>query len=80
MVGRGVGDERRGGRGCATYVLHGSSVESQLLILVVEVVNGTLQFRQLNSKWCISGSTEGREETGRRRGREGERKGAGKDE
>ena len=79
-------DERRGGRGCATYVLHGSSVEFQLLVLVVEVVNGTLQFRQLNSKWCISGvhrrkghreRRRGGEEARRRRVRKRERKGAG---
>ena len=57
-------------------------MEFQLLVLVVEVVNGTLQFRQLNSKWCISGvhrrkghreRRRGGEEARRRRGREREK-------
>ena len=56
-------------------------MEFQLLVLVLEVVNGTLQFRQLNSKWCISGVHRRKghrerrrgEEARRRRGREGGR-------
>ena len=71
--------ERR--RGCVTYLLHSSPMEFQLLVLVLEVVNGTLQFRQLNSKWCISGVHRRKghrerrrgEEARRRRGREGGR-------